>query len=390
MTDVNHPTFRQSLEKNLKRIRDYWPQLTALFFLLGILLKTYTIWTYTNAIGRPDLMPGALEAPSDLVTWLAFLAFVAAAYLLILMTTSMLFGLSISLFKDSPTTQPYLAKLLFWPVLLGIAALMAVIFKGPQLNDYEKLGCVVLYIIVTILALRKNSKFRLAMDLCATAAAPGNVNSKAARALLLLMLVFVLVSSVVSAVFPVSLILKAYTGEDTPEAVIKLMVISIFSAGVTLIPVVVLYTSKADTFKRTLHCAVATLAILVIVIGASPGGSLTIVNAAASIMKVRDQSEAKFWLTENYTKEVFDSEMWGPVESVRDQPVISAFPLFSFGDVLLLCPIKLIKTELKDWPEKSAYCVVTQKSTAIRMPRKTEVTAQTKKSNEIEQPTPSV
>ena len=181
-----------------------------------------------------------------------------------------------------------------------------------------------------------------------------------------------------AAVFPVSLILKAYTGEDTPAAAIKLLVISIFSAGVTLIPVVVLYTSKADMFKRILHCAAATLVILVIVIGISPGGSLTVVNAAASIMKVRDQSEARFWLTENYTKDIFDSKMWGPVESVRDQPVISAFPLFSFGDVLLLCPIKLIKTELKDWPEKSAYCVVTKKSTAIRMPRKPEVAAQTK------------
>lgn len=384
MIEVNHPTFRQSLEKNLNWIRYYWPQVTALFFVLGILLKTYTIWTYTSAIGRPDLMPGALEAPSDLVTWLAFLAFVAAAYLLILMTTSILFGLSVSLFKDSPTTQPYIAKLFFWPVLLGIAALMVVIFKGPQLNDYEKLGCVVLYIMVMILGLRKSSKFRHAVELWARAAAPGNANSKAARALLLLMLVFVLVSSVVSAVFPVSLILKAYTGEDTPLAAVKLLVISIFSAGVTLIPVVVLYTSKADAFKRILHCAAATLVILVIVIGVSPGGSLTIVNAAASIMKVRDQSEAKFWLTENYTKEIFDSEMWGLVESVRDQPVISAFPLFSFGDVLLLCPIKLIKTELKDWPEKSAYCVVTKKSTTIRLPRKPEATGQAKKSSEVE------
>lgn len=144
------PNLSTITEKNLNWIRDYWAQLSALFIALGILLQTYTIWTYTNAIDRPDLMPGAFEAPSDLVTWLVFLAFVAAAYLLILMTTSMLFGLSISLFKDSPTTQPYLAKLLFWPVLLGIAALMAVIFQGPELNDYEKLGCVVLYIIVTI------------------------------------------------------------------------------------------------------------------------------------------------------------------------------------------------------------------------------------------------
>jgi hypothetical protein len=394
VTNVTHPTFRQSAIKELKRLLHYSPKIAALlsivggvFTVLGKILLIYTIQAYTDAIGRSDLMSEALVASSDQITWLVTLAVVAGAYFFILMTTSILFGLSVSLLKDSPTTQPYMVKLLFWPVLLGIAALMIVIFQGPRLSDFEKMGCVMLYIAVTIWVLRRNSKFRLAVDLCATAATPGKAKSKATRAFLLLMLVFVLVSSVVSAVYPVSLILKAYTGEDSPEAVIKLMIISIFSAGMTLIPVIVLYASKAGTFKRIMQCASAAVVTLVIVIGVSPGGSLTIVNAAASIMKVRDPSEAKFRMTENYTKEIFNSEMWGPIELLHDEPIISAFPLFSFGDVLLLCPIKLIKTELKDWPEKSAYCVVTKKSTAIRMPRKPEVAAQ--QSNEIEQQKPS-
>jgi hypothetical protein len=184
------------------------------------------------------------------------------------------------------------------------------------------------------------------------------------------MLALLLVGAVVSAVFPASLVLKAYSGEDTPEALTKLMVISIFSAGMTLIPVVVFYVSKADIFKRISQCVAAAFVILVIVIGVSPGGSLTIVYSATSIMKVRDQTEAKFLLTEGYANEDFDAQIWGTVENVRNHPMISAFPLFAFGDVLLLCPVKLIKTELKNWPAESAYCVVAKNSKATRMPRK--------------------
>lgn len=370
MTEVNHPIFKQALKKNIKRILTYWAQLTVLVGGVGTLLGFYTISTYTTAIGRPDLMGAAVDAKSALVFWLAIVALVVAAYFLILMTSSILFGLAVSLFNDSPTIQPDVVKVLVMPVLLGITALMAVIFQAPELGDYEKLGGMALFTIVALLAVHMSPKFRLAVDVCATAAAPGNANSKATRIYLLLMLALLLVGAVVSAVFPASLVLKAYSGEDTPEALTKLMVISIFSAGMTLIPVVVFYVSKADIFKRISQCVAAAFVILVIVIGVSPGGSLTIVYSATSIMKVRDQTEAKFLLTEGYANEDFDAQIWGTVENVRNHPMISAFPLFAFGDVLLLCPVKLIKTELKNWPAESAYCVVAKNSKATRMPRK--------------------
>lgn len=389
MTEVNHPTFKQALKKNIKRILTYWAQLTVLVGGVGTLLGFYTISTYTTAIGRPDLMGAAVDAKSALVFWLAIVALVVAAYFLILMTSSILFGLAVSLFNDSPTIQPDVVKVLVMPVLLGITALMAVIFQAPELGDYEKLGCMALFTIVALLAVHMSPKFRLAVDVCATAAAPGNANSKTTRIYLLVMLALLLVGAVVSAVFPASLVLKAYSGEDTPEALTKLMIISIFSAGMTLIPVVVFYVSKADIFKRISQCVAAAFVILVIVIGVSPGGSLTIIYSATSIMKVRDQTEAKYLLTEDYANEDFDAQIWGTVENVRNHPMISAFPLFAFGDVLLLCPVKLIKTELKNWPAESAYCVVAKNSKATRMPRKSEETEQTKKSIEAEARKPS-
>ncbi|WP_454868258.1 hypothetical protein [Pseudomonas farris] len=377
---MNHQTFKQALKKTIKRILTYWAQLAVLVGGLGTLLGFYTISTYTTAIGRPDLMAAAVDAKSALVLWLAIVALVVAAYFLILMTSSILFGLAVSLFNDSPTIQPDVVKVLVLPVLIGVTALMTVIFKAPELDDFKKLGCMAMFTVVTLLALHLSPKFRLAVDVCATAAAPGNANSKATRIYLLVMLALLLVGAVISTVFPASLILKAYSGEDTPEALTKLMVISIFSAGMTLIPVVVFYVSKADIFKRISQCIAAAFIILLIVIGVSPGGSLTIVYSAASIMKVRDQTEAKFLLTEDYAKEDFDAQIWGSVETVRNLPLISAFPLFSFGDVLLLCPVKLIKTELKNWPAESAYCVVAKNSKATRMPRKSEEAAQAKNS----------
>jgi len=62
------------------------------------------------------------------------------------------------------------------------------------------------------------------------------------------------------------------------------MLISIFSAGLTLMPAMVFYVSKADLFKRISQCIALAFAIFVIVIGVSPGGTQTIVYSSASLM----------------------------------------------------------------------------------------------------------
>lgn len=369
MFEVNDSTFKQALKLNVKRVLVYWAPLSMMLGGFGTLMGFYTILTYTTTIGRPDLLAAAIEAKSSLVLWLLIVVLVVAAYLLVLMTTAVLFGLAVSLFNDVPSLQAHIVKVLLWPVLLGIVAFMAAAFQLPELGGVWKIALTMLLFFLIILVPLVSPGFRLAVDLSATAALPAKSNSWTVRAWLLVMLALLLLGTIISAVFPASLILKAYSGEDAAEAVTQLMVISIFSAGITLIPVVVFYVSKADIFKRISLCVAAAFAVLVVVVVVSPGSTSSIVYAAASVMKVRDQVEASFLLTEAYAAEDFDPTVWGEVSVLRDQPLIKAFPLFSFGDVLLLCPVKLMKTERKNWPVESAYCAVTKNSKAIRMPK---------------------
>lgn len=372
MTAANAFTFQQALKKNFKRVLVYWAPLSFLLAGLGTLLGFYTLWSYTTAIGRPDLLAGAIEAKSALIPWMAMVALMVAAYLLILMGTTVMFGLAVSLFNDCASLQSRVVFRLLIPVLLGIIALMALIFHGPELDDYERLACLLGFFLLAPLLLHLSSTFRLAKDTCATMAAPKNPKSKMVRFWFLVMLSLLLSATVFSAVFPASLVLKTYSGDDTPQAVNLLMGISMLAASITLLPVVVFYVSQSDPFKRFIYCITAVLFTLITVIGISPGGTSSIVYSAALLGKARAPVEAKFLITQNYSAEDFDPDTWGRVTSLRNQPLISAFPLFSFGDVLLLCPVSLIKTPLQAWPEYSSYCVVTQNSKAIRMPKKSD------------------
>ncbi|TFF13996.1 hypothetical protein EXW72_06905 [Pseudomonas sp. BCA14] len=363
-------TFQQALKKNLKRVLTFWAPLSVIFAGLGTLLGFYTLSTYASAIGRPDLMAAAMEAKSALVPWLATVIGMLGVYLLILLATTVLFGLTVSLFNDFASEQHKLVGVLFVPVLVGIIALLWQIFEGPQLSDWGKLFWTVGWLVVSLLALLLVPVFRVAVDTCATMASPGKPRSWPLRVWFTLMVALLLAATVLSAVFPASLILKAYIGEETPDAINRLMYTSMFAATVTLLPVVVFYVSKADLFKRLILSVLAVIVTGGLVIGISPGSPAAIVYSAAFAMNVRDPVAAHFMLTKTYAKEDFDTQVWGDVETVRGQPVISAFPLFSFGDVLLLCPAGLINKGRKDWPVESAYCVLTQSSNALRMPKK--------------------
>ena len=391
MPNATPLTFQHALKKNLKRILNFWAPLSVIFAGLGTLLGFYTLSTYASAIGRPDLLAAALEAKSALIPWLASVMGMLGAYLLTLLASTVLFGLTVSFFNDSPSLQHKLVGILCVPVLSGIVAMLWYSFEGPERNALREVLYVALWLVLSLIAMLATTTFRFAVDVCATMASPGHPRSWRLRGFFVLMVSLLLFSTVLSAVFPASLILKAYTGEDTPEAVNRLMYISMFAACVTLMPVVVFYVSKADLFKRL---ALSLLAVAVaggMIIAISPGSPAAIVYAAAGVMNVRAPVEARFWLTKTYAREDFESAVWGDVQILRGKPVVSAFPLFSFGDVLLLCPTSQVKTTLKDWPQQSAYCVLTQSSNAIRMPKNSDTISPPKPTtdNKTKKPGPS-
>ena len=363
-------TFQQALKKNLKRVLTFWAPLSVIFAGLGTLLGFYTLSTYATAIGRPDVMAAALEAKSALVPWLATVIGMLGVYLLILLSTTVLFGLTVSFFNDASSLQPKLVKILLIPVLVGMLALLWQAFEGPVLSSGARLFWMSVWLVLAFVALLFIPTFRVAVDLCATMAAPHDGRSLALRCVFLLGLAVLLLGTVISVVFPASLILHAYDGVETPGEINRLMLISMFAACIALLPVVVFYVSKADLFKRVVLVVTVIMGIGATVISIAPGGPGAIVYSAALVMKARDPVPAHYWLAKTYATEDFDTAIWDNVETLRGHPVVAAFPLLSFGDVLLLCPTRFIKTQRKEWPEKSGYCVLTQNSNAIRMPKK--------------------
>ncbi|WP_095184500.1 hypothetical protein [Pseudomonas sp. Irchel 3H9] len=370
MLNATPPTFQQAVKKNLKRMAIYWAPLSVIFAGLGTLLGFYTLSTYATAIGRPDLMAAALEAKSALIPWLAAVAGMLGVYLFILLSTTFLFGLTMSLFSDAASQQRKLVGILFVPVLSGILAMLWHSFKGPSLSGDDTLLYTLVGLAATLFGLVALPGFRVAVDICATFASTAKPRSWPVRGLFILMLALLLIATVFSAVFPASLIYSAYADKDTLDGMNRLMFISMFATTVPLLPVVVFYVCKGDLFKRLFFSLLAVVACAAMVIVVAPGSSASIVYSAALAMKARDPVEARFWLTKTWATEDFDTQIWGEVEELRGHPVVRAFPLFSFGDVLLLCPTRLINKTLKEWPEHSDYCVLTQSSNAIRTPRK--------------------
>ncbi len=112
----------------------------------------------------------------------------------------------------------------------------------------------------------------------------------------------------------------------------------------------------------------SALLVTLVIVAIYPGASSTVVFKAAGMMGVRETTPLKYRLLKNFESKDFDPASWGTVEASQNLPVVKAFPLFSLGDVLLLCPSGLSGTRLGEWPQHSHACIVTQRSDVVILP----------------------
>lgn len=87
-----------------------------------------------------------------------------------------------------------------------------------------------------------------------------------------------------------------------------------------------------------------------------------ITYSAAGILGVRQSESAIYIVGDAYKGMAFDEATWSANTFGDGRVYITAFPLYSFGDVLLLCPDSLINTNFKDWPKRSGQCFATRNS----------------------------
>lgn len=371
-------SFQQDMHAALKLMAEHWGLIGSVAALFSAVISFGILMTYAKAIDRIDLLPLVFDKRfSALLPWLGLVAFVLFLYMLVMFTTTIFYALAVSLFNQTPNFRPTVARLFFWVAVIGSLIFVALLFQAPQIGHVIVVGVIITCMISFMGLSLVSKKFRIALKFVSLF---NNLRSLGAwwhQAGVLFFAYFVLMVAVFAAVYPVLILMKSYTGKDTPEAITTLMVISMIAVVLLFLPALIFFVSKKHIVARGLLSFGSALLVTLAVIAVYPGASSTVVFKAAEIMGVREASPLKYRLLKNFEVKDFDLASWGAVDGSRDLPVVMAFPLFSLGNVLLLCPSRLSGTLLGEWPNHSHTCILTQRNDVVILPEAIPASKQT-------------
>lgn len=361
-------TFDAFFKVNLKRVLTYWSQLTLALGACGTALGLGSLFAYTDAIGRADLFMDSLDAKTSLLVWLAIVFGWIIGYIALLTTTSVIFAASISTFRRIPEYQSQVVVPLSLPVLIGFIAFVVTTFRCYDWNAFVRFLITATSSAVAYSLLFASRKFR--NIICDTAKAQDFIirNNTTNERILVIWVFFQIMLTVMSGAIPMLVILKSYLGEDTPEAVNTVGLITFVCLILTLLPALSFYLNPGSIIRRIGLCFFTVMVISVICIGISPSIISNIAYGVAGALDIRQKQIARYSMAQDYELIDFQPEIWHTKITLSKKLEISAFQLFSFGNVLLLCPANLVDLSLKQWPAYSSGCFSTDKSKAVRKP----------------------
>lgn len=93
----------------------------------------------------------------------------------------------------------------------------------------------------------------------------------------------------------------------------------------------------------------------------------SITYAAAGNLAIR-QMPARFILDESISLGDVDNREWRTRLNEKKKVEVTAFPLFAFGDILLLCSRDLLRLNLYDLPRYTGFCIATRNSKVTQKP----------------------
>lgn len=356
------------VKKNIKRIVNHWVVVSLTLSASGALFGFVILSTYLNAIGLPDLFPSALDTKTALVPWMILVALLLIFYMFMLTLNSGIFASGVGLFSKQPYAQTTLVRALSLPVLVGITLQMSGIvweldllltFLGSLIGGMAVLG-----------ALMCSEKFGAAIHVAGFMTAKPEMGAKwQAKFGALFPLSMVVFGTVVTAVLPVQVALSTYPTPTDFESTLALNIKAIVVSLLALVPAFTFFAFGKNLLIKMRN----TLAVLIVMIAAvltlAPRTFPAMVYRTAYFMGLRDTTVNAYLITDTYSADDFDAG-WGHVTTVKDRPIVTGFPLFKLGDLLILCPANLAGVQLTEWPKKSRACLVTDTKTAKRLPEK--------------------
>jgi hypothetical protein len=260
-----------------------------------------------------------------------------------------------------------MVTLLIVPVCLGIFVLITGIVR--DLSPPITLASSVATAAMGLVILMCFNKFRVAIHISGFMAQPMRGDTWQASYGPLVPLFIVVLSSVVTAIFPMQLVLSSYTTSDGIKGDWWLIGMGASVACLALLPAITFFTVGSNLLSRMRYAAVALAALLIIMLSLAPRTFPMIVYRAALLAGLRDTTVSSFLITETYSEHDFDSD-WGEIKTVDNHPVLRAFSLLNLGDLLVLCPASLADTKLENWPKLSHACLITDSKIVKRLPEK--------------------
>lgn len=351
------------LTQMLKCMLKHWTPITFTFAFFGTGFSILTLYVYARAIGRTDLFMVAIEAKSYLAVWLFLVLLTLAIHLGLLFTTTLFYGFSVAMFSHCRRRINRAALWLLLPLVIGFSTFTILLYYFS--SRLEAPLAVFLIALATVLGLIIILFFRRFRVLVALSTSR---SFKCDQLFFLFCLAGMLICTVVSACSSIFLIINTYVGEDSEQAV---RFVSIFTLGtliLSLVPTFVFFTAKGSRYRRlALGCAM-TLVLFLVYLLLARGAMSSVAYAAAGNLEIRQNFSTRFVLSDKVGLSDLDNLQWRTRLASANRVEIEAFQLFSFGDVLLLCPSSLREATLYELPRYSRQCILTRTSKVDRKP----------------------
>jgi len=337
---------RQAVFKLLADIKWWLPVVST---LISILLLTKYLWV----IHHPELILSSLGNPSNLVAWLFFSLLVLASLLIVVSVPSWVFTASMSVCTVDRALEKKLA-LRFGLIVVGGYLLLSLNLLGA-IFDYTMAPAYFFPIVVAaaicalLIVLRRNPPLHeKVLEL------PPGPRKPAHRKIFYTAVVgwlgVLLAFTSMSGVMPAQLAIMTWRGGESDEEAIGAIALCLLIMTLYLAPVFVFYLTNGNAMRRIGRAALALLGCVFVNAMLLPAFVDLWVYSAANLIKIRDNTELSYVLSEkDYPKEVFSSATWQmeSYEGPNGLYSVRGFRLFRFGDTLLICPASYRDVGLK-------------------------------------------
>ncbi|AIR88241.1 hypothetical protein [Pseudomonas cremoricolorata] len=347
---------RQALFKLLADVKWWLPVVST---LISISLLTKYLWV----IHHPELILSSLGNPSNLVAWLFFSLLVFASLLLIVSVPSLVFTFSISICAVDRELEKGLASR-FGLIVVGGYLLLSLNLLGA-LFDYVMAPVyffpivVVAAILALVVLLRRNAILHSnVLELPPGPRKPWH--RRLHYTFLVVWLGTLLAFTSMTGVMPAQLAIMTWRGAETGIEALGAIGLCLLMMCLYLAPVLVFYLANGDAMPRTVRAAKVLLGCIFVNAMLLPALLDLWVYSAANLIKIRDNTELSYVLSEkDYPKEIFSSAPW-QLESYEGSSGlygVRAFRQFRFGDTLLICPASDRNITLKEIDRYAHRCI---------------------------------